>query len=394
MDTQTTLYIVFGGIALMVAGWAAFPFSLSYANTSWMPGWMRPGVDYLERAHDFDYPADMARVQFSILLALTGLTYIMGLMGFHTNPPVPFCDGVVKWLTLQLPSFMFMNTFALRSLGSPGVARYNDDVTRPKWWKLLTVYLLPFVLIGAYSQGMPLTVFRACSVAYTALAAVFLVYDFCIVYRARWSDEFLKSRFNFGQMCPESYFLVYFIIGSAVLLPYLWTGDFRLPLAFGVLTLVFVLFEHVLRFHWVENYDYFMRNFDYGKDCRRAMWLRNAEQLCRLAGQGKGIFRDDGREWTVIVTQHPEYSGYLFVCTSDYADESFRLDLVGEQEVFTRDFATLREAFEYRLHLVRLYQNARRKASSRTETLFENALLREDDLEKKNAAKKKKACMV
>lgn len=93
MDTQTTLYIVFGGIALMVAGWALFPFSLSYANTSWMPGWMRPGVDYLERAHDFDYPSDMVRVQFSIMLALTGATYIMSLMGFYTNPPVPFATG-------------------------------------------------------------------------------------------------------------------------------------------------------------------------------------------------------------------------------------------------------------------------------------------------------------
>lgn len=392
MDTQTILYIVFGGIALMLAGWAAFPFSLSYDNTSWMPGWMRPGVDYLERAHDFDYPADMARIQFSIMLLFTGFAYIMGLIAFHVDPPAPLCDGVAKWLTLVLPTFMFMHTFALRSLGSPGEARYNDAVTRPKWWKLSAVYLLPFVLTGAYSQGLPPTVFRACSVAYTALAAVFLVYDFRIVYRARWSDGYLTGRFSFKQMCPESYFILYFITGSAVLLPYLWTGDFRLPLAFGVLTLVFILFEHVLRFHWVRNYDYFMRNFDYGKDCRRAMWLRDAEELCRLAKQGKGIFRDDGREWTVIVSQHPEYSGYLFVCTSDYADESFRLDLIGEQEVFTRDFPTLREAFEYRLHLMRLYQNAYRKASSRTESLFENALFREEALEKKKDAEKK-ACM-
>lgn len=393
MDTQTTLYIVSGGIALMLAGWAAFPFSLSYGNTSWMPGWMRPGVDYLERAHDFDYPADMARIQFSIMLALTGLAYILCLIGFYTNPPEPLCDGVAKWLTLVLPTFMFMHTFALRSLGSPGEARYNDAVTRPKWWKLLAVYLLPFVLTGAYSQGLPLTVFRTCSVAYTVLAAVFLAYDFRIVYRARRSDGYLTDRFSFRQMCPESYFLLYFIVGSAVLLPYLWTGDFRLPLAFGVLTLVFLLFEHVLRFHWVGNYDDFMRNFDYDKDSRRTMWLRDAEKLCRLVEQGKGIFRDDGREWTVIVTQHPEYSDYLFVCTSDYGDELFRLDLVGEQEVFTRDFATLREAFEYRLHLMRLYQNAYRKASSRTESLFENALFREDALEDKKADAKKKVCM-
>lgn len=392
MDTQTILYIVFGGIALMLAGWAAFPFSLSYDNTSWMPGWMRPSVDYLERAHDFDYPADMARIQFSIMLLFTGFAYIMGLIAFHVDPPAPLCDGVAKWLTLVLPTFMFMHTFALRSLGSPGEARYNDAVTRPKWWKLLAVYLLPFVLMGAYLQGLPPTVFRACSVAYTALAAVFLAYDFRIVYRARWSDGYLTGRFSFKQMCPESYFILYFITGSAVLLPYLWTGDFRLPLAFGVLTLVFILFEHVLRFHWVRNYDYFMCNFDYGKDCRRAMWLRDAEELCCLAKQGKGIFRDDGREWTVIVSQHPEYSGYLFVCTSDYADESFRLDLIGEQEVFTRDFPTLREAFEYRLHLMRLYQNAYRKASNRAESLFENALFREDALEKKEDAEKK-ACM-
>ncbi len=372
----------------MLAGWAAFPFSLSYGNTSWMPRWMRPGVDYLERGHDFDYPTDGAQIYLSVTLLLTGLAYIIGCPLLCADPPQPVCDGVAKWLTLPLPTYMFLRTFALRSLESPGEAIYSDAVTRPRGWKLAAVYLIPFALVFAYIAGLPSAAFRACSVAYSAVAAVFLAHDFRTVYRARRSDGYLTRRFSFGQMCPESYCLLYFLVGSVVLLPYLWTDDSRLPLAFGVLTVAFLLFEHMLRFHIVRDYDGFMRDYDYVKGLRRTLSLRDAEALCRLAARGKGIFRDDGREWTVMVTRHPDYRGYLYVCTSDYSEESFRLDLIGEREVLSRDFATLREAFGYRLRLMRLYEDARRKASDRAEGLFEDTLFREEEKERA----RQKAC--
>lgn len=378
MDANTVSYIVWGGIALMLAGWAAFPLNLSYDNTSWMPRWMRPGVNYLERGHEYNYPANEARAYLSIMLLLTGLAYLLSAPMLYADPSQPIPDGVAKWLTLLLPAYMLLHTFALRSLNSPGEAVYRDAVTRPTEYKVVTVFLIPFVLIIWHIAGLPFEVFRLCSIAYTALAALFLAYDFRIVYRARRSDGYLTSRFDFRQMCPESYHLLYFLLGSAILQSYLWMGDFRQPIAFGVLTLVFLLFEHVLRFHWAENYDEFLHDYDYVRHRRRVLWLYEAERLCRLAARGKGIFRNDGRTWTVIVTRHPDYRGFLYVCTSEYGVESYKLDLVGEQEVLSRNFATLHEAFKYRLYLMCVYENTHRKASNRAERMFEDVLFQED----------------
>lgn len=391
MDPNTITYIVWSGIALLVAGCVAFPRNLSYDNTWWMPRWMRPGVDYLERGHDFNYPADEARAYFSIILMFTGVGCLSGYFLLYSDSPVPAADWAANWLTLLFPTYMLLHTLALRSLKSPGEASYNNAVTRYTIRKVETVLLAPGVLMIAYMAGLPFTVFRVCSVAYTVATALFLAYDFRIVYRARWSDCYLTNRFSFLQMCPESNYLLYFIAGTAILQPYLWTGDYRLPLAFGVLTVVFLLFEYVLRFHLSKNYDEFLHNYDYVENRRRRLWTYEAEKLCRLARRGWGIFRNDGRKWTVIVTQHKDFEGFLYVCTSEYGEQLFRLDLIGEREVFCREFATLREAFEYRLHLMRLYEEAYYKASSRAERIFEKALSREDFAEGEKCLKK--ACI-
>ena len=53
MNTEIT---IIASIFLLLGGLAAFPFTLDYSNTSWMPRWMRPDIDYLERPFRYDYP--------------------------------------------------------------------------------------------------------------------------------------------------------------------------------------------------------------------------------------------------------------------------------------------------------------------------------------------------
>lgn len=95
---QTITYIVWSGIALLVAGCVAFPLNLSYDNTWWMPRWMRPGVDYLERGHDFNYPADEAQAYFSIILMFTGVGSLSGYFLLYSDPPLPTADWAEGWI--------------------------------------------------------------------------------------------------------------------------------------------------------------------------------------------------------------------------------------------------------------------------------------------------------
>lgn len=76
MDANTLLYIVTGGIALIVAGIAISPLSPTYGNTAWMPRWMRPDVGYLERGHNYGYPGELAQAPFSWLLMFTGVSFL------------------------------------------------------------------------------------------------------------------------------------------------------------------------------------------------------------------------------------------------------------------------------------------------------------------------------
>lgn len=77
MNTEIT---IIASIFLLLGGLAAFPFTLNYANTSWMPRWMRPDVDYLERPFRYDYPARGIHIFFSILTMFVGAMSLITLL--------------------------------------------------------------------------------------------------------------------------------------------------------------------------------------------------------------------------------------------------------------------------------------------------------------------------
>lgn len=390
MDANTLLYIVTGGIAIIVAGIAISPFSPTYGNTAWMPRWMRPGVDCLERGHNYGYPGELAQIPFSRLLMFTGVSFLVGSITADSGIAGKAADG----LTLLFPAYIICRTLAIRTLKVLGEASYTDAVTRPKAWKTAVAAGVPSVLFFTYvGDLLPFPMFRTGSAAYTLFVAFFLLYDLRIIYLARKSDGYITRRFCFMQMCPESCYILCFIIGSAILQPFLWTGDFRLPLAFAIVTLLFALSEYVLRFHSGPDYDRWMRTYDYLKYDRRTMPLYRAEELCRLARHGRGIFRDDGtRQWTVLVLRHPHYPDYLYVCTSDPVEESFLLEIAGEKEVTSREFATLCEAFDFRLHVMRMYEDIYCEVGRKAEWQFEDELFREECL-KSDRRTGKRSCI-
>ena len=81
MNTEIT---IIASIFLLLGGLAAFPFTLDYSNTSWMPRWMRPDVDYLERPFRYDYPGRGMQIIFSLLVCGSNVTaYLAG------QEPVP-----------------------------------------------------------------------------------------------------------------------------------------------------------------------------------------------------------------------------------------------------------------------------------------------------------------
>lgn len=132
--------------------------------------------------------------------------------------------------------------------------------------------------------------------------------------------------------------------------------------------------------------------YDYQKHARRTMTIGCAERLCQLAKQGKGIFRNAGKGWTVLTMKHPDHDGYIYVCTTDPTERGWWLELVGEREVSYRDFDTLYEAFTHRLHLMRMRKTILRTATRKADLLFEGKVHKEDFMEGERMLKYYRAC--
>lgn len=393
MDTNTYLYAVTGGLLLILTGIIAYPYMLSYRNTSWMPRWMRPGVDYLERAYDYAYPADLPRSAFCQLLMAAGFVALAG--GLIEGGWQTFTVKAFGCLTLLFPCCIVCRTFALRTLKVDGCMHYSDAVTRPRSWKTGLAIGIPAVLFVAYSADLlPFTLFRISSLAYSLAVTAFLAWDFHVVYRERVRNDYSTHRLSFADMRPESHYMVFFLVVTGILQAYLWTGLPWLPCVFcGVVTFSAVA-EYALRFHPDGLQDYRERAYHYMAQCgRRWLSVRRAEELCRLAARGRGIFREDGgRTWHVLVCRNPHYYDYLYTCTSNPDEQMLLLEEAGEEIILSRSFATLREAFDFRLEMMRKYERIHREILCReeqeTERLFEKEL-RETEVEYSGGLPKK-----
>lgn len=70
--TSELNHILMAACLLIVAGFASFPYRLSYGNTAWLPRKMRPDRAYLERPYEYDYPAHNINLLFSVSVILIG----------------------------------------------------------------------------------------------------------------------------------------------------------------------------------------------------------------------------------------------------------------------------------------------------------------------------------
>lgn len=73
-------------------------------------------------------------------------------------------------------------------------------------------------------------------------------------------------------------------------------------------------------------------------------------------------------------------------------EESFLLEIAGEKEVTSREFATLCEAFDFRLHVMRMYEDIYCEVGRKAEWQFEDELFREECL-KSDRRTGKRSCI-
>ena len=96
----------------IIGGLAAFPFTLDYSNTSWMPRWMRPDIDYLERPFRYDYPGRGMQIIFSLLVLFVGAMSLVAVVNkslSQTVTPGQWFDSMSLVLpACQVSCILFM----------------------------------------------------------------------------------------------------------------------------------------------------------------------------------------------------------------------------------------------------------------------------------------------
>lgn len=192
MNTEIT---IIASIFLLLGGLAAFPFTLDYSNTSWMPRWMRPDVDYLERPFRYDYPGRGMQIIFSLLVLFVGAMSLLTLLDKNlsqTVTPGQWFDSMSLVLpACQVSCILFMR----QEYNDP--FEYADRLTGFSMWKVTAALcLIPLLWLPYVAGLLDSSIYRFTVLSYNLLAYTFLVYDYIRVYRKRFDYEYWNTYYN------------------------------------------------------------------------------------------------------------------------------------------------------------------------------------------------------
>lgn len=192
MNTEIT---IIASIFLLLGGLAAFPFTLDYSNTSWMPRWMRPDVDYLERPFRYDYPGRGMQIIFSLLVLFVGAMSLVAVVNkslSQTVTPGQWFDSMSLVLpACQVSCILFMR----QEYNDP--FEYADRLTGFNMWKVTAALcLIPLLWLPYVAGLLDSSIYRFTVLSYNLLAYAFLVYDYIRVYRKRFDYEYWNTYYN------------------------------------------------------------------------------------------------------------------------------------------------------------------------------------------------------
>lgn len=349
---NTTMTMI-AGLFLILGGLSVFPFVLSYANTSWMPRWMRPDVDYLERPFRYDYPARGIQMSFSIFTMFVGAMLLVTLYSTdlsQTVTPEQWFDS----LALVLPACQVSCILFLRQEYNDPF-EYADRLTRFNMWKVAAALcLIPFLWLPYVAGLLDSSIYRFAVLSYNLLAYTFLVYDYRRVYRTRFDYEY-TGNVGLKEMYPESLYLLAYPVCSVILLWSLWQNKEVCILVYGAALIVFSLTKTVCRFHPAIRGDEHER-CEYLWYRPREMTTDRARKICSQVQKGKGIFAD-ARPYYVVVSRRCHSTRYQFQLTTE-GEYQKRILLDGNIRVLTcKKFDSLFAASFFRLQLVEQFWN-------------------------------------
>lgn len=244
MNTEIT---IIASIFLLLGGLAAFPFTLDYSNTSWMPRWMRPDIDYLERPFRYDYPGRGMQIIFSLLVLFVGAMSLVAVVNkslSQTVTPGQWFDSMSLVLpACQVSCILFMR----QEYNDP--FEYADRLTGFSMWKVTAALcLIPLLWLPYVAGLLDSSIYRFTVLSYNLLAYAFLVYDYIRVYRKRFDYEY-TGHVGLKEMYPESLYLLAYPVCSVTLLWSLWQNKEVCILVYGVALIIFSLTKTVCRFH-------------------------------------------------------------------------------------------------------------------------------------------------
>ena len=350
MNTEMT---IIASIFLLLGGLAAFPFTLDYSNTSWMPRWMRPDVDYLERPFRYDYPGRGMQIIFSLLVLFVGAMSLLTLLDKNlsqTVTPGQWFDSMSLVLpACQVSCILFMR----QEYNDP--FEYADRLTGFSMWKVTAALcLIPLLWLPYVAGLLDSSMYRFTVLSYNLLAYAFLVYDYIRVYRKRFDYEY-TGHVGLKGMYPESLYLLAYPVCSVTLLWSLWQNKEVCILVYSVALIIFSLTKTVCRFHPAIRGDEHER-CEYLWYRPREMTTDRAKRICSQIQKGRGIFAD-ARPYYVVVSRRCHSTRYQFQLTTE-GEHQKRILLDGNIRVLIcRKFDSLSAAGLYRLQLVEQYWN-------------------------------------
>lgn len=339
---QITLLIL--AIFTVLAGLAVVPYTLTGYNVQWLPQWICPDRDYLNRTCQYYYPAQESRVSFAMTLFAAAL--IAAVHAVYINDSIVRTESILLLYAAQLPAYLLHRILCFHKLNEFTPVQESEDTNRWNVYRIWKAALLWLAVLGILMADVlhfrPLQWVRFLTIAMSVMAI--FAYFIGVYRRIKENSEALqdkKFRKIFLELVPDSYYLIFTVLGITLTQAALWLGVPGLLIGWVLLVIAFTVVEYHFRFVSPYRTD---GAEQWGEEPYNTLYTPG-EELWIIRRRDEATLRHKNAPCWIVITESPVMPGHHRVqLTANIEYKQREIVLRREKLLYIRRFDTVKEA--------------------------------------------------
>lgn len=333
-------------IFTVLCGVLVIPYTLTRYNARWIPRWIRPRDNYLNRAFRYYYPATESRVFFAISLFFIVFIYAIPI---YVKEWTVSTESILLYYAAVMPAYLLHRIICFHKLNEftpVSVDEGTNWLNVYRIWKAALLWISVLVILIASLFGWVSPYWLRMFTLVGAIVAIFAHFIDIKRYIESNRDVLNSKKCSriFLESMPFSYYLVFAVTSVTLTQAALWWSMPVLLIAWLVLVMVFTLVEYHFRFVSIYQVDEVEQ---WGEESYNLLYTPKEELWLLRRRENAALRKKNSSCWIVITVTAAMPWHHKIQLTANLEYKQREIALRNEKLLYIRRFDTVNEAKSY-----------------------------------------------